>query len=156
MAWTWTVMPFTTNVPNALTVAETSSTLPLQHRFTSSTCKTLKKTVTRSNKPRDKKGKWHCNMLHLQLTTTQLHAHTHKILCFWKQFKLPNRAPLSISLSHLQGKGAYAARENWHPVSPPKAHNTANYTALQCHNGKLKETGSTAIASQNCLKTAVR
>lgn len=39
-------------------------------------------------------------------------THTHKILCFWKQFKLPNRAPLSISLSHLQGKGAYAAREN--------------------------------------------
>lgn len=139
VAWMWIAMPPITNVPNALIVAEICSALPSQHGFTNSTCKTLKKLSHYQTNPEIKRANdtaTRCIRNELQLS----YARTHKILCFWQQFKLPDRAPLSISLSHLQGKGAYTAREKWHPVSPAKAHNTANYTALQCQNGRLKET----------------
>lgn len=62
-----------------------------------------------------------------------------KILCFWQQFKLLSRACLSISLSHLQGKGSCAAREKWHHVSAAKAHNAANYPAPQRQAGQNQE-----------------
>lgn len=138
VAWMWIARPSITNIPNDLTVAEICSTLPLQHVFTNSTCKTLKNgdTIKHIQRQRGQMTLQHAGFA----TNYNSATHIHKILCFWQQFKLPTRAPLSISLSHLQGKGAYAAREKWHPLSPAKAHNTANYNALQCQNERMKGT----------------